>query len=54
VKRAVDRRHDLETGQETRLSIGEVAQQTGLTVHALRHYEREGLLVRLLRTLFGV
>ncbi|MCM1946016.1 MULTISPECIES: MerR family transcriptional regulator [Streptomyces] len=27
------------------LSIGEVAEQTGLSVHALRFYEREGLLV---------
>ena len=27
-----------------RLSIGEVAQRTGLSVHALRFYEREGLL----------
>jgi DNA-binding transcriptional MerR regulator len=29
---------------EPRLSIGEVAQRTGLSVHALRFYEREGLL----------
>jgi DNA-binding transcriptional MerR regulator len=27
-----------------RLSIGQVARQTGLSVHALRFYEREGLL----------
>ncbi|MGD6756227.1 MerR family transcriptional regulator [Streptomyces sp. BH105] len=27
------------------LSIGEVAERTGLSVHALRYYEREGLLV---------
>ncbi|MEU1508157.1 MerR family transcriptional regulator [Kitasatospora sp. NPDC005748] len=27
------------------LSIGDVAGQTGLSVHALRFYEREGLLV---------
>jgi DNA-binding transcriptional MerR regulator len=26
------------------LSIGQVAEQTGLSVHALRFYEREGLL----------
>src|SRR5690349_21418644 len=26
------------------LSIGEVAERTGLSVHALRFYEREGLL----------
>ena len=30
-----------ETSAE-RLSIGEVAEQTGLSVHALRFYEREG------------
>jgi DNA-binding transcriptional MerR regulator len=29
---------------QARLSIGEVAQRTGLSVHALRFYEREGLL----------
>ncbi|EPD97332.1 MULTISPECIES: MerR family transcriptional regulator [Streptomyces] len=27
------------------LSIGEVAERTGLSVHALRFYEREGMLV---------
>ncbi|KAA5837227.1 MerR family transcriptional regulator [Saccharopolyspora hirsuta] len=27
------------------LSIGDVAERTGLSVHALRFYEREGLLV---------
>lgn len=27
------------------LSIGETAERTGLSVHALRYYEREGLLV---------
>ncbi|MFJ9683738.1 MerR family transcriptional regulator [Streptomyces sp. NPDC101194] len=27
------------------LSIGQVAERTGLSVHALRFYEREGLLV---------
>ncbi|MFC8142833.1 MerR family transcriptional regulator [Streptomyces paradoxus] len=32
------------TGAEA-LSIGEVAERTGLSVHALRFYEREGLLV---------
>jgi DNA-binding transcriptional MerR regulator len=31
------------SGQQC-LSIGEVAQRTGLSVHALRFYEREGLL----------
>jgi DNA-binding transcriptional MerR regulator len=35
----------LETGPEADLSIGDVAQQTGLSVHALRYYEREGLLL---------
>ena len=28
---------------EPRLSIGQVAERTGLSVHALRFYEREGL-----------
>jgi DNA-binding transcriptional MerR regulator len=32
-------------GVEEELSIGDVARRTGLTVHALRFYEREGLLV---------
>jgi DNA-binding transcriptional MerR regulator len=31
-------------GAEPRLSIGQVAQRTGLSVHALRFYERERLL----------
>lgn len=31
--------------QEMPLSIGEVSQRTGLSPHALRLYEREGLLV---------
>jgi DNA-binding transcriptional MerR regulator len=30
---------------EPALSIGDVARQTGLTVHALRFYEREGLML---------
>jgi DNA-binding transcriptional MerR regulator len=30
---------------ELRLSIGQVAERTGLSVHALRFYERKGLLV---------
>jgi DNA-binding transcriptional MerR regulator len=29
---------------QPRLSIGQAAQRTGLSVHALRFYEREGLL----------
>ena len=36
---------DLKTDSDAHLSIGEVARQTGLTVHALRFYEREGLLL---------
>jgi DNA-binding transcriptional MerR regulator len=33
------------SGQDSpRLSIGQAAQRTGLSVHALRFYEREGLL----------
>jgi DNA-binding transcriptional MerR regulator len=31
------------------LSIGEVAQRTGLSVHALRFYEREGVLAHPIR-----
>jgi DNA-binding transcriptional MerR regulator len=30
---------------EDELSIGDVARETGLSVHALRFYEREGLLL---------
>lgn len=30
----------------TELSIGDVAEATGLSVHALRFFEREGLLLR--------
>jgi len=33
------------SGLEQELSIGDVAEQTGLSVHALRFYEREGLLL---------
>jgi DNA-binding transcriptional MerR regulator len=32
-------------GLELELGIGEVARETGLSVHALRFYEREGLLL---------
>jgi DNA-binding transcriptional MerR regulator len=32
-------------GSAADMSIGQVAQRTGLSVHALRFYEREGLLV---------
>ncbi|MEU5107436.1 MULTISPECIES: MerR family transcriptional regulator [unclassified Streptomyces] len=31
------------------LSIGEVAERTGLSVHALRFYEREGLFINAVR-----
>jgi DNA-binding transcriptional MerR regulator len=30
---------------EDQLSIGDVARETGLSVHALRYYEREGLML---------
>ena len=36
---------DLEAGPEDELGIGEVARLTGLSVHALRYYEREGLML---------
>ena len=32
-------------GLEEELGIGDVARETGLSVHALRFYEREGLLL---------
>jgi DNA-binding transcriptional MerR regulator len=32
-------------GRDAELSIGDVARRTGLSVHALRFYEREGLLL---------
>ncbi|MFD0558141.1 DNA-binding transcriptional MerR regulator [Stackebrandtia endophytica] len=32
--------------QPAELSIGQVAEQVGLSVHTLRFYEREGILVR--------
>lgn len=38
---------------EAALSIGEVAEQTSLSVHALRFYEREGLLVGPVRRTTG-
>jgi DNA-binding transcriptional MerR regulator len=34
-----------EAEMDERLSIGDVAGRTGLSVHALRYYEREGLLL---------
>ena len=33
------------TQSQPRLSIGQVSERTGLSVHALRFYEREGLLL---------
>lgn len=39
--------------REEPLSIGEVAEQTGLSVHALRFYEREGLPVGPVRRTTG-
>src|SRR5512132_1170734 len=33
------------TGREGELGIGDVARRTGLSVHALRFYEREGLML---------
>ncbi|MBB6346933.1 MerR family transcriptional regulator [Nonomuraea muscovyensis] len=35
------------------LSIGQVAERTGLSVHALRFYEREGILTRPVRRAAG-
>lgn len=35
----------MTTTEAPSLGIGEVAERTGLSVHALRFYEREGLLV---------
>jgi DNA-binding transcriptional MerR regulator len=35
------------------LSIGQVAERTGLSVHALRFYEREGVLANPVRRLAG-
>ncbi|HZE31821.1 MAG TPA: MerR family transcriptional regulator, partial [Actinoallomurus sp.] len=31
------------------LSIGQVAERTGLSVHALRFYEREGIFANIVR-----
>ena len=36
---------DLDEELEEELSIGDVAGRTGLSVHALRYYEREGLML---------
>jgi DNA-binding transcriptional MerR regulator len=33
------------TGLDDDLGIGDVARETGLSVHALRYYEREGLML---------
>ncbi|MQA81723.1 MAG: MerR family transcriptional regulator [Streptosporangiales bacterium] len=37
------------TDRATGLSIGQVAERTGLSVHALRYYEREGVLADTVR-----
>src|SRR5215469_18501569 len=37
------------TGSAPNLSIGQVAVRTGLSVHALRFYEREGILANPVR-----
>lgn len=42
------------TGAERTYRIGEVARQTGLTVEALRYYERMGLLPQAPRTAGGI
>jgi DNA-binding transcriptional MerR regulator len=39
--------------QATQLSIGQVAQRTGLSVHTLRFYEREGILAQPVRRAAG-
>lgn len=36
---------DTDLKQKEQLSIGEVAERSGLSVHSLRFYEREGLLL---------
>jgi DNA-binding transcriptional MerR regulator len=36
----------VDSPPEPGLSIAEVAERTGLTTHALRYYERDGLLLR--------
>ena len=40
----VEARAEAPAGTSPGLSIGQVAERTGLSVHALRFYEREGLL----------
>ena len=41
------------TDQPEDLSIGQVAELTGLSVHALRFYEREGILLSPIRRAAG-
>ncbi|WP_217428544.1 MerR family transcriptional regulator [Microlunatus speluncae] len=41
------------TERLTELSIGQVAERTGLSVHTLRFYEREGILARPVRRAAG-
>jgi DNA-binding transcriptional MerR regulator len=40
---------DIVADEGTGLSIGQVAERTGLSVHALRFYEREGVLGKAVR-----
>ena len=39
-----------ETPQPTTLTIGELAERTGVTAEAIRYYEREGVIPRASRT----
>jgi DNA-binding transcriptional MerR regulator len=39
--------------QATQLSIGQVAERTGLSVHTLRFYEREGIFAQPIRRAAG-
>src|SRR5262249_57506973 len=41
------------TAQSDELSIGQVAERTGLSVHALRFYEREGIFLSRVRRAAG-
>ena len=41
------------TDQPGELSIGQVAERTGLSVHALRFYEREGVFLSPIRRAAG-
>jgi DNA-binding transcriptional MerR regulator len=43
----------MQTAEERRLKIGEVARQTGLSIKTIRYYERRGLLEQPPRTQGG-